>query len=404
MAPGTITPSSPIHDASASDVGLASTATTKHKLETANGTITNGHQTVTTEPAELDASKLAYNRTKAPRPVPDEAAAVAGTETVCTDHMITAAWSAEHGWSAPELRPYGPLRLMPTASCLHYGTECFEGMKAYRGRDGALRLFRPALNARRLLRSAARVGLPAFPPAEVERLARALLAADGPRWLPAARPGGFLYLRPALVGTQPFLGVAAPREALLFVTASFMRRVDDLPGGMRLCTSPEGAVRAWAGGFGYAKVGANYGPTLPAAQEARDKGFGQVLWLYGPEGYCTEAGASNFFVVWRDAGSGRAQLVTAPLDDGLILDGVTRRSVLELARERLGGELEVVERRFTMDEVVEAERDGRMVEAFATGTAVSLLPTTAPTLCPLRMFRTRHADINFSSGSSLRSP
>lgn len=130
-------------------------------------------------------------------------------------------------------------------------------------------------------------------------------------------------------------------------------------------------VRAWVGGFGYAKVGANYGPSLLATQEARSRGFGQILWLYGPEGYCTEAGASNFFVVWRCGSTGKTQLVTAPLDDRLILDGVTRRSLLQLARERLGDEVEVVERRYTIDEVLQAESEGRLVEAFAAGTAVS---------------------------------
>lgn len=143
-------------------------------------------------------------------------------------------------------------------------------------------------------------------------------------------------------------------------------------------------VRAWVGGFGYAKVGANYGPSLLATQEARKRGFGQVLWLYGPEGYCTEAGASNFFVVWRCPATGKTQLVTAPLDDRLILDGVTRRSLLQLARERFAGEVEVVERRYTIDDVLLAEREGRLVEAFAAGTAVSLASQRSP-LHPVRI-------------------
>ncbi|KUI52484.1 Branched-chain-amino-acid aminotransferase, mitochondrial [Cytospora mali] len=369
MAPGTISPVSPLHDASASDVDLTSKAL-EHKLEKTNGT-TNGHTT-----AELDASKLTYTRTQNPRPVPDEETAVSGAETICTDHMITATWTASEGWSAPELKPYGPLSLMPTASCLHYATECFEGLKAYRGFDGKLRLFRPDCNARRFLMSSTRISLPAFPPEQLERLLLALLAVDGPRWLPRGRPGSFLYLRPAMIGTQPQLGVQAPSQALLFITVSFMRRFDTLAGGMRLHTSPEDQVRAWVGGFGYAKVGANYGPSLLATQEAKNRGFGQILWLYGPEGYCTEAGASNFFVVWKDKESGRTQIVTAPLDDRLILDGVTRRSVLQLARERLGDEVEVVERRYTIDEVLEAEKEGRMVESFAAGTAYFVTPVS----------------------------
>jgi branched-subunit amino acid aminotransferase/4-amino-4-deoxychorismate lyase len=204
------------------------------------------------------------------------------------------------------------------------------------------------------------------------------MAVDGPKWLPKSRPGSYLYLRPAVIGTQAQLGVQAPKEALLFITASFMPRMDAPVGGMRLHTNPEDMIRAWVGGFGYAKVGANYGPSLLATNEARERGFGQILWLYGPEGFCTEAGASNFFVVWRTK-EGALQLVTAPLDDKLILDGVTRRSVVQLAKERLQGEVEVVERKYTIDEVVEADKEGRLVEAFAAGTAVRvdliLLPT-----------------------------
>lgn len=370
MAPGTVSPVSPIHHNGESDVDLTSKAL-EHKLEKINShsnAISNG----TAPPsklAELDASKLTYTRTTAPRPVPDEATACAGNETICSDHMITVTWSASKGWAVPELKPYGPLSLLPTASVLHYATECFEGLKAYRGVDGKLRLFRPDCNARRMLMSTLRISLPAFEPTQLEALLLALMAVDGPRWLPRDQPGAYLYLRPAMIGTQPQLGVQAPKEAMLFITASFMPRMDTPAGGMKLHTSPEDMVRAWVGGFGYAKVGANYGPSLLATQEARARGFGQILWLYGPEGYCTEAGASNFFVVWKTK-EGKTQLVTAPLDDRLILDGVTRRSVVQLAQERLAGEVEVVERKYTIDEVLEAESEGRLVEAFAAGTAV----------------------------------
>ncbi|CAK7211404.1 hypothetical protein SCUCBS95973_001103 [Sporothrix curviconia] len=130
------------------------------------------------------------------------------------------------------------------------------------------------------------------------------------------------------------------------------------------------------GGFGFAKVGANYGPSLQATLEAKQRGFHQVLWLYGPEGYCTEAGASNFFVVIKSRETGNLQLVTAPLDDRLILDGVTRRSIVQLARERLAGEVEVVERRYTIGEVQEAHAEGRLVEAFAAGTAYFVAPVS----------------------------
>lgn len=342
--------------------------------------LTNGHTPLAAVLNELDADKLTYHYTKSPRAVPDEAVACAGTETICTDHMVIATWSATAGWSAPELRPYGPISLMPTASVLHYATECFEGLKAYRGYDGKLRLFRPDCNARRMQVSAVRISLPSFPPQELERLLLALVALDGPKWLPKDRPGSSLYLRPALIGTQPALGVQTPKEAMLFITASFMPKMDEPAGGMRLHTSPEDMIRAWVGGFGFAKVGANYGPSLLATQEARARGFGQILWLYGPQAYCTEAGASNFFLLWRarEKDGGRLQLVTAPLDDRLILDGVTRRSIVQLARERLVDELDVVERRYTIDEVLEADDEGRLVEAFAAGTAVRGHDARAP--------------------------
>ncbi len=290
--------------------------------------------------------------------------------------MITAIWRAETGWEPPELKPYGPFTLMPTASVLHYATECFEGMKVYRGYDGKLRLFRPDCNTRRLLVSSTRIALPGFDPVEVEKLIIAMMAVDGPKFLPKFRPGTMLYLRPTMIGTQAALGVQVPKEAMLFVIATYFPDLSAMmPNGMKLLASQNDEVRAWPGGFGFAKVGANYGPSLSATGEARARGYDQILWLFGSDGTVTEAGASNFMVVWRSR-EGKLQLVTAPLGDKIILDGVTRRSVLQLARERLADDrileaVEVVERKFTMDEIVEAVEERRIVEAFACGTAVS---------------------------------
>ena len=323
----------------------------------------------TTE-APLDASKLTYTFTTAPRAVPEASVANSGLETVATDHMVTAKWHAATGWSHPELKPYGPFSIMPTASVLHYATECFEGLKVYRGFDGKLRIFRPDLNAKRMHMSAGRIALPLFEPAELEKLMIALLSVDGAKWLPKNKPGTFLYIRPTMIGTQPQLGVQAAKEALLYVIVTFMPILDAPTGGMRLHTSPEDMVRAWVGGFGYAKLGANYGPSLAATSDARRRGFHQILWLYGQQQECTEAGASNFLVLWKRK-DGKKELITAPLDDKLILDGVTRRSVLELVRERLAGEIEVTERKYTIDEVMEADKEGRLLEAFVCGTAVS---------------------------------
>lgn len=374
-----------------SDVDLTATAI-EHKLEEAHAAEAaagpNGSQKAVYQ--ELDASKLTYSFTKSPQQVPDVGVTSYKNQSICTDHMLTANWNMETGWSAPELKPYGPFTISPTASVLHYATECFEGMKAYRGHDGKLRLFRPDCNAERLLMSSVRISLPSFPPSEVEKLVRAFMAVDGPKWLPRERPGEFIYIRPTLIGTHSQLGVAAPAEAMLFIIASYMPPMDAPQGGMRLHTSPADMVRAWAGGFGYAKVGANYGPSLLATSEAKQRGFHQILWLYGEEGLCTEAGASNFFVLWKNKDTGRTELVTAPLGDKIILDGVTRRSVLQLIRERCAEDIDVVERKYTIDEVVQAHDEGRLVESFASGTAYFV--------CPISLIHHRGKDVSFPMG------
>ena len=361
----------------------------KHTItKTAPSVITNGNAIPTID--ELDASKLVFTRNLSPRAVPEPDSPEVWTQSVCTDHMVTCQWTLTGGWDAPHLRPYGPLQLMPTASVLHYATECFEGLKFYRGHDLKLRLFRPDCNTRRMLNSATRISLPAFDPNELQKLIETLVAVDGERWLPKCRPGTFMYLRPTMIATAAALGVQKPQEALLYIIACCFPSFDTPSGtagpsggpiqqpykarpGLKLLASKEDTTRAWPGGFGYAKVGANYGPSLIAQAEAKARGFDQVLWLLGKECNVTEAGASNFFVVWR-TGAGKLQLVTAPLDDKIILDGVTRRSVLQLARERLGGDLEIVERKFTMSEVEDAVGGSRLLEAFAVGTAVRCPP------------------------------
>jgi branched-chain amino acid aminotransferase len=316
----------------------------------------------------LDASTLKFSRTSVPRPVLEEGDPRIDLISECTDHMITAVWHAATGWDAPELRPYGAFSISPLASVLHYATECLEGLKVYRGYDGKLRLFRPDCNAQRLLVSARRICLPGFDPKEVERLIFALVSIDGAKFLPRSRPGGFLYLRPTMIGTMAELGLKTPSEAMLFIVAVYMGEACPVPGGMRLLASQD-QVRAWPGGHGFAKLGANYGPSLAANQEALSRGYHQVLWLFGDDHRVTEAGASNFFVVWQSR-EGRLQLVTAPLDDNIILDGITRKCVLELAKERLLKALEVVEMKYTMTDIVDAINDGRMIEAFGCGTAV----------------------------------
>lgn len=338
--------------------------------------------------APLDASSVRVTQNPIPKAVPAPNGAERFSMMYGTDHMLTCSWTASHGWHQAEIVPYGPLSLMPSASCLHYATECFEGMKLYRGYDGALRLFRPELNSKRMVMSATRVALPGFDDTEFLKLVAKLCAHEGPKWLPKDQPGSFLYVRPTMIGNDPRLGVGTPQEALLYVIIhcfpsinGFKHPVTGESRGMRLLASKDDMCRAWPGGHGYAKIGANYAPGLAAQGEAREMGFDAVLWLFGNDYQITEGGTSNVFVVWRTR-EGVSQLVTAPLDGQIILDGVTRRSVLELSRQRLaagwteGGldSLEVVERNFTMLEVEAAVREGRMIEAFAVGTAYFVAP------------------------------
>ena len=400
MAPAAITPES--SGTSTPTTATASSLTQagiKHTQQQ-QPTTSNGHAT---QLATLDASRMTVQLTDSPRPVPDPTGAETKAQKTCTDHMVTARWTVEHGWEAPELKPYGAFSIMPSASVLHYATECFEGLKLYRGHDGRLRLFRVRRNCERMRNSAKRIALPDFEARELERMIVALCARDGPKWLPKERAGSFLYIRPTMIGTDSALGVQRPQEALLYViiacfpdmSQSLAAAPPALSGeadgkakqqtsGLKLLASAEDTIRAWPGGFGYAKLGANYGPSLVAQGEARARGFDQVLWLYSDDAQqnlVTEAGASNFFVVLRNKDTSRLELITAPLNQRIILEGVTRASVLDLAKERLatttaGGieAVEVVERRFTMGELKAARKDGRFVEAFAAGTAFFIAP------------------------------
>jgi branched-chain amino acid aminotransferase len=352
-----------------STADLAPTNLTSTVMTNGTGKLTNG--TNGTALAELDPSKLKVTITSSPKAYSRPDSTQWGMMDATTDHMITARWTDTHGWHAPELRPYARMDLWPTASCLHYATECFEGLKAYRGFDGKVRLFRPSRNAARFLTSSTRIACPTFPPDAVEELIKALLAVDAAKWVP--EPGTFIYIRPTMIGTGRALGVQKPREALFYIIMAQFPKLDN---PMKLLASSEDSIRAWPGGFGFAKVGANYGPSLMAQKEAQTKGYDQILWLFGKEAYVTEAGASNFFCVIKSKTTGKLELVTAPLDDKIILDGVTRRSVLELARERLADEMDVVERRYTMQDLAEAHDEGRLVESFAAGTAFFVAPVT----------------------------
>ncbi|MCJ1266922.1 hypothetical protein MMC22_006807 [Lobaria immixta] len=413
MAPSAITPPP-------ETVSELVSAGIKHAVANTAPSVTP-HNNIVSTLQELDASKVMFTRNLNPKPVPEPNSPEVTAMNACTDHMITCSWNSTTGWQTPHLGPYGPLSLMPTASVLHYATECFEGMKIYRGYDSRIRLFRPDRNCRRMLGSATRIALPGFDPKELQQLIEDLVSVDSPKWLPKSRPGSFLYLRPTMIASAAALGVQKPKEALLFIIACCFPSLSEpteavTPSpiqlgngngvaqekkkpGLKLLASKDDMVRAWPGGFGNAKVGANYGPSLIAQGEARDLGFDQILWLFGPQCEVTEAGASNFFLIWRTR-TGRLQLVTAPLGDKVILDGVTRKSVLELAEKRLSATwedlegLEIVERKYTMGEVMEAIEEGRLVEAFAAGTAFFIAPVS------MIHFRGKDLDIPLSEGTT----
>ena len=286
------------------------------------------------------------------------------------------------------LTRFARLRFAPQT--LQYGAHCFEGMKAYAGPDGAPRLFRPELNMARLLSSATRLALPPFSPQHALRCIAALVRADA-SWLPPPAAAGFaLYIRPALAATTPFLGVGPPLHATFFAVLSpcgpYLAGGGD-GGGVTLFLD-EQHVRAAPGGVGAFKVGGNYAPTIaPVVAAAARHGTAQVLFTApdaaggsGGERTVAEAGAMNlFFLIKSQAGD--IELVTPPLD-GTILPGVTRRSVLELAREGsvpgyAGTALTVSERPLRVAELAAAAREGRLLEMFATGTAAVIMPVRA---------------------------
>jgi len=252
-------------------------------------------------------------------------------------------------------------------------------MKAYRHESGRVTLFRPDMNMKRMLTSANRVALPTFNGEALLELIKELIRIDK-AWIPL-EPGHSLYVRPTLIGTQKAIGVGPPNEALLFVILSPVGPY--FPNGFKpvsLYGTTE-YVRAAPGGTGAYKLGLNYAPGILPQKQAALKGYAQNLWLHGPEHYLTEVGTMNLFIVFRKDNGGY-ELATPPLD-GMILPGVTRDSVLALAREhssrsnRLTGlpeDLTVSERSVTMHEVKEASESGKLVELFGAGTAAVISP------------------------------
>lgn len=304
-----------------------------------------------------------------PHPAPTAAAvreaAIAdpGFGKVFTDHMVTVDWAEGKGWHNAVLGPRGPIALDPAASVLHYAQEIFEGLKAYRLSDGTMALFRPGENARRFNESAARLAMPELPEDLFVDSVRQLVLQDAD-WFPKV-DGGSLYLRPFMFATEAFLGVRPAKEYKFLVIAS--------PAG-NYFKSGAPAVSLWVsdytraapGGTGAAKCGGNYAASLVPTAEAFARGHDQVLFLDAAEHrWIEELGGMNLFFVFDDG-----SLLTPPLS-GTILPGITRNSLLTLAREE---GLTVREERYSLDQWRADAQSGKLVETFACGTAAVVTP------------------------------
>ncbi|MCM1012014.1 MULTISPECIES: branched-chain amino acid aminotransferase [unclassified Brevibacterium] len=285
-----------------------------------------------------------------------------------TDHMAHIRYTNEDGWQAHQVEPYGPIVLDPAAAVFHYAQEIFEGLKAYRHADGSVWTFRPDRNAVRINRSAERLALPQLSEEDFINSLKALVSTDE-AWVPTPGTDGdesSLYLRPFMIASERFLGVRASHEVDYYVIASPAGPY--FAGGIKPVSIwlSKKLNRAGSGGTGFAKCGGNYASSLLAQQEAADNGCQQVLFTDAEEHkYIDELGGMNLMLVTKDG-----KLLTPELSD-TILDGVTRRSLLDLAPD-LG--LEPVERPITIDEWREGAENGDIVEAFACGTAAVITP------------------------------
>ena len=298
--------------------------------------------------------------TKAPKEKPQGAL---GFGKIFTDHMFIMNYTEGKGWHDPRIEPYHPLTLDPSCMIFHYGQEMFEGLKAYKGEDGKCFLFRPDMNAKRAANSNDRLCIPRIPEEDFVQAIKALVNVDRD-WIPTD-PETSLYIRPFIIATDAFLGVAPSSTYLFIIILS--------PSGAYYASGLEPVgiwieddyVRAVRGGMGFAKTGGNYAASLIAQVKAHDSGYSQVLWLDGVERkYIEEVGAMNIF--FKIDGK-----VVTPMLNGSILPGITRDSTLRLCRE---WGYETIEKKLSVDELLEAQRSGKLEEVFGTGTAAVISP------------------------------
>lgn len=280
-----------------------------------------------------------------------------------TDHMFLMDYTEGQGWHSPRVVPYGPISMDPATTVLHYGQAIFDGLKAFRGADGKIRLFRAQRHAERFNKSAQIMCMPELPVDIIRQSFDALVAADH-EWVPH-KAGTSLYLRPTIIATDVMLGVHPAHSYLYFLILSPVGSYYKEGVKPVKILASDNHVRAVKGGLGEAKTAANYAASLSGQKEAEARGYTQVLWLDGVHRkYIDEVGTMNIMVRIGD------EVITPPLA-GTILDGVTRNSALQLMRD---WGMKVSERPITIDEVMAAGRAGTLKEMWGTGTAAVVSP------------------------------
>ena len=303
-------------------------------------------------------NRFSVELTKNPKQKPDPDSLRFGT--VFTDHMFVMDYDPENGWHDGKIVPYGPLALDPATVVFHYGQEMFEGLKAYKTKEGKVQLFRPDMNAKRTNNTNKRMCIPQIDEQMYIDAIKELVAVDKD-WIPQ-KPDTALYIRPFIIGTDKFLGVAASNTyKFIIILSPVGPYYESGLAPTRIYVENE-FVRSAPG---YAKIGGNYAAAMIAEQKAHDMGYDQVLWLDAKEGkYVEEIGTSNaFFKI-------DGELYTAPLE-GTILPGITRDSMITVMKD---WGYKVNEVRFTIEDVFKAAEEGRLEEVFATGTAAVISP------------------------------
>lgn len=280
-----------------------------------------------------------------------------------TDYMFTMRYLPEKGWHDAQVKPYEPIPLDPAALVFHYGQEIFEGMKAYLSPEGKPLLFRPDENFKRMSTSAERLQMPKLDEKlALEGLSKLVeLEKD---WIPNLE-GTSLYIRPTMIAVDPYLGLKPSTEYLFFIIMCPVGAYYAAGFNPISIYVEDHYVRAVRGGTGNIKAGGNYAASILASTEAKKKGFSQVLWLDAIERkYVEEVGAMNIFFRFKD------EVVTPELS-GSILPGITRKSIIQILKDK---DYNVVERPISIDEVFERAEKGELLEVFGTGTAAVIAP------------------------------